>query len=190
MLMRPLARLIAAGSAGTLLLVLGVAPAAAQNTGIYVGVGAGQSRTDFCDDFGIPGPNCDDKDTGIKIFGGYNFTQNFGLEAGWIDLGEVKVSGPGGSASVEVDGFQFAAVGTYPINPQFSIFGKIGVYMWDASLKSTIGVSASDDGTDLMFGAGVGWNFTPNLTLRAEWERFDLDDVDADLLSASIVFRF
>lgn len=190
MLMRLLVKVTSTASAAVMLLAVSVGPAAAQGTGPYVGLGVGQATTDLCDDLGIPSSNCDDKDTGIKIFGGYNFNQNFGLEVGWIDLGEVKVTGPGGSASVEVDGFQLAAVGTYPINPQFSIFGKIGVYMWDASVSSTVGISGSDDGTDLMFGAGVGWNFTPNLALRAEWEHFDFDDNGADLLSASIVFRF
>lgn len=184
-----LGRFAAAGSAALWLFALGIAPAAAQDTGFYVGAGVGQATTDLCDDLGIGGVNCDDTDTGMKIFGGYKFNPNFGIEAGLVDLGEVSITGPGGTATIEVDGFQFAAVGVYPINPKFSMFGKLGLYMWDASFSAP-GFSESDDGTDLTFGVGVAWNFMRNLSLRGEWERFDLDDVDADLLSASIVFTF
>ncbi|MEX0958544.1 MAG: outer membrane beta-barrel protein [Burkholderiales bacterium] len=180
---------VSAGIALLAMLGMGIAPAAAQGTGFYVGAGAGQTSSDLCSDPAFAGLSCDDKDTGIKVFGGYNFLPNFGVEAAWIDLGEASVSGPGGSGKVSVDGYQIAGVGILPINPQFDVFGKVGFYMWDAELTSTFG-NASEDGTDLMFGFGGAWNFTPQLSLRAEWERFDVDDEDADLLSASIVFKF
>ncbi len=171
-------------------LLLPALPAAAQSTPFYIGGGAGLSSIDLCGDPALAGAtSCDDEDTGFKIFGGYNFNQNFGVELGWVDLGEISVSGPGGTATAEADGFQAAAVGILPINPQFSIFGKLGVYMWDAEVNAP-GISASDDGTDLMFGVGGAFHFTPQLSIRAEWERFEVDDEDADLISASIVFRF
>jgi hypothetical protein len=50
--------------------------------------------------------------------------------------------------------------------------------------------SAKTDGTDISFGLGVNYNFTRNLGVRAEWERFKLDDADADLISVGIVWRF
>jgi opacity protein-like surface antigen len=44
--------------------------------------------------------------------------------------------------------------------------------------------------TDISFGLGLSYNFTRNLGVRAEWERFKLDDADADPLSIGIVWRF
>jgi OOP family OmpA-OmpF porin len=155
----------------------------------YIGAGAGITTVDICDDISGPGVSCDDKDTGLKIFGGFKFNPNFGVEASWVDLGEVTASGPGGTATIEVDGFGVAAVGMIPINPQFGVFGKIGAYMWDANANAP-GFSASDDGTDIMFGAGVNWNFSSHFGLRAEWERFDIDGDDVDFLSIGAQYNF
>lgn len=121
---------------------------------------------DICDDLGGLGfTNCDDEDTGIKIFGGYKFNPNFGVEASWVDLGEVSVAGPGGSASFAVDGFGLAAVGMIPLNERFGVFGKVGLYMWDVS-GGGLATGISDDGSDIMFGAGVNWNLTDRFGCR------------------------
>lgn len=156
----------------------------------YIGASAGITSVDVCDDLsGLGVTSCDDEDTGLKIFGGYKFNPNFAVEGLWADLGEVSATGAGGTASVAVDGFGVAAVGMIPLNPQFSIFGKIGAFMWDASGGGAAS-GTDDDGTDIMFGAGVGWNFTPKFGLRAEWERFDIDGDDVDFLSVGLQFNF
>lgn len=41
-----------------------------------------------------------------------------------------------------------------------------------------------------MLGAGVSWRFMPQLSLRGEWERFDIDGDDVDLLSIGLQFNF
>ena len=169
-------------------LLLGISgPVIAQG---YIGAGAGITTSDLWNDISGPGVNCDDEDTGLKIFGGYKFTPNLAVEGAWIDLGEVSASGFGGTATAEADGFQIAAVGMFPINPQWSLFGKVGAFMWDASVTTNSGFSASDDGTDIMFGFGGMWNFAPQFGLRAEWERFDVDDEDIDFLSIGVQFNF
>src|SRR3546814_1380705 len=55
---------------------------AAEEPGFYLGAGAGQS---FVDETGY-----DDEDTAFSAFGGYQFNQWFGLEAGYADLGELE----------------------------------------------------------------------------------------------------
>jgi OOP family OmpA-OmpF porin len=157
----------------------------------YIGVGAGITTMDVCDDFtGLGLTDCDDEDTGLKLFGGYKVNPNFAVEGAWVDLGEIlSLTGPGGTATVEIDGFQIAGVGTIPINPQFGIFGKLGAYMWDAS-GGGVASGVSDDGTDIMFGAGVMWNSSRQLGFRAEWERFDIDDENVDFLSVGVQFNF
>lgn len=178
-------RLWLAGWAVLLLSITG--PAVAQG---YIGAGAGITASDLCNGIAGPGVNCDDEDTGLKLFGGYKFTPNFAAEAAWIDLGEVSASGFGGTATAEADGFQIAAVGMIPINPQWSIFGKLGAFMWDATVTTSSGFSVGDDGTDIMLGFGGMWNITPKIGLRAEWERFDVDSEDVDFLSVGVQFNF
>ena len=178
--------------AGSLLVAafcLSAGPAAAQGTGFYAGGSVGRTSVDVCRKLGSGLTSCDDTDSGFKLFGGYKFNPNFGAEVAFVDLGEIKATGPGGTARLESDGLQLAAVGRFPINPQFDVFGKLGLFMWDISASGP-GGSLSDDGTDIMIGAGVSWHFTRQLSLRGEWERFDIDGDDVDLLSVGLQFNF
>ena len=141
----------------------------------------------------------DGKDTAWKIFGGYMFNRHFGLEAAYVNLGELSYSGTFQGAAVtggkvELSGINIAALGAYPVTEQFSVFGKIGLFLWDAEASDTTAglgaFSAKEDGTDVSFGVGVGYNFTRNLGVRAEWEMFKADEADASLISIGLVWRF
>ena len=84
----------------------------------------------------------DGKDTAFKIFGGYMFNRHFGVEAAYVNFGEATYSGDfvgsqvtGGK--VEIDGFNLSAIGSLPITEQFSIFGKVGLFLWDAEASDT-----------------------------------------------------
>jgi OOP family OmpA-OmpF porin len=73
------------------------------------------------------------------------------------------------------------------------VFGKIGLFSWEAEANDTTGgipFSADDDGTDVSFGVGVAYNFTRNFGLRAEYELFKTDDADVSLISIGVVWRF
>lgn len=175
--------------------------AADDDTKFYVGVSAGQSNfNDACDGLDTIGfvGSCDDDDTGWKIFGGYNFNQNFGVEAAWVDLGEATANGTIGAAAatanVEVDGFNISAVGRVPLGEQFSLFGKLGLYVWDASASATVATTSvflDNDGTDISFGAGGQYDFSKNFGVRAEWERFsNVADDDVDLFTVGIAVKF
>ncbi len=177
------------------LLGLSTNPALAQGMGLgegggfYVGAGGGFTSVDVCDDLNALGAtSCDDDDVGFKIFGGLKFNQYFAAEAGYVNLGEVSATLLGVGVDVDADGFQLAAVGMYPIE-QFSLLGKVGIYFWDLEASGG-GATVSDDGTDIMFGIGGAFHFTPQLSVRGEWERFDFDGDDVDLFSASIVYNF
>ena len=165
----------------------------------FVGASVGQSDIDEDITAGlITSGSTDSKDTAFKLFGGYMFNRHFGVEAAYVDLGEASYSGdfvgaPVTGGKVETSGFGVSALGSYPVTEQFSIFGKIGIFFWEAEASDTTGgipFSAKTDGTDVSFGVGVNFNFTQNLGVRAEWERFALDEVDADLISIGIQWRF
>ena len=144
----------------------------AQAQGGYVGASIGQS-----DYYGFS-----DNPTGTKIFGGYNFNKNFGVEATWYDFGKAKDSG----VTVEADGIGFTANGYLPLSNEFSLFGKIGLLMWDADTN----VGVSDDGTDILYGFGGMWNLNKQFALRVEYEKADLDDGDATFLSFGFSYHF
>jgi OOP family OmpA-OmpF porin len=165
----------------------------------FIGGSVGQSDMDDEITNGlITSGTVDGKDSAWKIFGGYMFNRHFGVEAAYVNLGEVSYSGAFGvlpvtGGKVELTAFNVSALGALPINEQFSLFGKIGFLGWEAEASDTTGgvpFSAKDDGTDISFGVGVMFNFTPNFGVRAEYEFFQTDIGDADLISVGAVWRF
>jgi len=190
----------------------------AQDRGWYIGAGAGQSKANnvgSCSDLnGLfdPGFSCsiNSTDTGWKLFGGYQFNRNLAVEGTYVDLGNFKMSASGtaggipstASGSDKASGFSVDAVGTWPINEQFGLIGRIGLFAWtlDTSTDASGGLVAtgsdSPTGTSLDFGVGAKYDFGPNVGARAEFQRFqsvgndNTGKSDIDLISASLVYRF
>ena len=172
------------------------APAAAQ---AYLGFGVGKS--DYDSGNAIPdlitSGSFDGKDTGFKIFGGYQFNPHFAVELAYVDLGKASYSGdffgaPVNGGSLETWGLNASVVGILPLNPSFELFGKIGVFGWESKARDTTAgapFSGKADGGDLSFGLGMALNITRNVSIRAEWERFKAVD-DIDLLSLGLAFKF
>jgi len=177
--------------------IVAVSQASAQ--GFYIGGSVGQSS--FDDDNAIPdlitSGTVDGKDTGFKFFGGYQFNQNFGLELAWVDLGKASYSGtfggiPVSGGTVKTSGLNISAVGTLPLGSGFALFGKAGLFAWEAEANDVTGglpFSGTEDGTDLSYGVGASYDFTKNFAIRAEWERFKAVG-DIDLLSIGVVYKF
>lgn len=177
--------------------------AEAQSSGQwYAGVGVGQSKAKDVCSF-VSGVPCDDTDTATKIFGGYMFNQNLGVELAYADLGKATLGITGLSAEWKGTSWDILAVGIIPINPQFSFLGKIGVANWnvdanyDLSLLSMGTGSESASGSDITYALGVQYDFTNQLGLRGEWQHYSNvgDDnttgqTDVDVIGASLLYRF
>ena len=171
-------------------------PAAAQDSGGYVGLSIGQAtQHDSC--AGVPaGVSCDDKDSAWRIFGGYQVNKNFAVELGYANLGEASASGFGITASVEASAFDVVAVGILPFTNEFSAYGKLGFYRADLEGRSNVGISADESNTGLTFGLGLRYDFTKNIGARLEWSRYasvgsdDFGETDIDLVSLGVVFKF
>ena len=80
---------------------------------------------------------------------------------------------------------------------QLSILGRLGLYYGEG--KSTPGASGKKNTTDLTYGLGVGYDFTRNLGVRGEWQRYakvkfeagsTSGDADVDVLGVSVLWRF
>ncbi len=184
--------------------------------GFYLGASAGQARTDvptgeFNDDLlglgvATARTTSDDKDTGWKLYAGYQFNRNLALELGYADLGKFTLTGVTTGPSIRAHGdikvkaLSLDAVGIAPVAGRVALFGKLGVTYWDTDINvSATGAgltdrsSDSDDGFGWKAGLGARFDITRNVGVRLEWERYfrvgeDKDDVD--LLSLGLQFRF
>lgn len=183
------------GAASAMLVAV---PALAQDQGWYVGAHLGEAKAkDACDGVSGPGISCDDKDTMFRILGGYQFNKNLAVELGYNDLGEVSASGAF-SAKIEATVWEAVAVGSWPFTPQFSAYGKLGLYRGetDFSTNNPAFGSESETNTDLTYGIGVRWDFTKNLGVRAEYQIYkdlgggNIGESDVNVMSIGGIFRF
>jgi OOP family OmpA-OmpF porin len=138
-------------------------------TGWYVGADIGQLDLEGAD-----------KDTAIRFLGGYKINRTFAAEVGYAMLYDKD--------DVEVTAWELVGIAKMPLGNKFSVFGKLGFAMWEAE-ADVLGLTFKDDGTDLTFGAGVQYDVSRNLGLRAQWQRYDVD-ADADVLSIGLIYQF
>ncbi len=185
-------RLLAAGTILSAALVS--APAfAGGDGGFYAGVGVGQASADDDFDGGEGGSlSFDGDDTGYKLIAGYNFgiipLIDLGVELEYIDFGRQDDNIDG--LDVQLDASALAAFGVAGVNlGPVGIFGKVGAFSWDADVDIAGFGSAGDDGTDVAYGIGARFHIA-SFQIRAEYELFDLDGTDLDLLSASLIYTF
>ena len=126
----------------------------------------------------------DKNQTSWKLYGGYQFTPTWGLEAQYANLGNRSVpftfSGAvvgTGTASARAQQFSLAATGTLPLSNNFYLMGKLGASRNSiGTISGSVGtVSFTSNGTnktDLLAGVGVGYNFNKNWGARVEYENF------------------
>lgn len=185
------------------------------NAALYAGLGIGSASSDLeasaidsgLADAGFFSHTTLDEDThGARIFGGYQFNDHFAVEIGYVDFGDIDsssqitTSNPGTIWSqLEISGFSAALKADYPVNEKLAVFGKAGLFSWDAEVTSTARLmlgSASanvrDDGNDFTFGIGASYDLTEQFSLRLDWDRYNLGgdaDVNVNLFSVGVQFR-
>lgn len=185
------------------LLALGIAaaavsaPAMAQMSSVYIGGSVGQSKYNI--DCTSP-LSCDDKDTAFRLFGGYQFNRFVAAEIGYADMGKAKLTGPGGTDEMAATAFDLSAVLSYPFaSSGFNVFGRLGLYAGKIELSGPD--HGSKNSTNVTFGVGAGYDFSKNLGVRGEWQRYSKmkvrndvtaveDDGDVDMLSIGVLWRF
>ncbi len=151
------------------------APAFAAND-LYAGIKVGSANKK------VPGTS--ESSTAVGVFGGYTINPNFAVEVGYTDLGKVQ-------STISFTSFDVSALGSWPINQQFSLYGKVGL----ASTKEeAFGLSVTRSAPT--YGLGGQYNVTPTVGIRLGWDRHSFgDDViwrkgDSDLVSVAGVFKF
>lgn len=165
----------------------------------YVGGSVGQSRADI-DCAGAT--TCDKSDTAFKLFGGYMFTPNFGVEGAYYNQGKARIAGTdpeAGSLSIDYkgDGLGLYLIGVAPID-KFSVFAKVGLVSAKIKGEATSSVlgtaSESERHTNVGWGVGAGYEFSKNLGARLEYERvrveFQGEKNNADLVTIGLLYRF
>jgi OOP family OmpA-OmpF porin len=155
----------------------------AQAEGLYVGGSVGNTRYKGDD---IGGLATDRSSSGGKLYGGYSFTPNIGVELGWAELGKFKSA----AGEVKGNGVFVDAVGTVPFTESLSGLARVGVF--NGKLDTTL--AGSDRGTSYKFGAGLQYDFNKKAGIRGEWERYRFNALNTktntDMLSVGLNYKF
>ncbi len=197
--------------------ILSSSLAVADDTGWYAGMNIGQSNASIDSASigrgltanGFAGSRIDEDDSsiGYKLFGGYQFNPYLALEGGYFDLGEfgyVATTVPAGTldGSMKIKGINFDVVGTMPIMNRLSAFARLGANYAQAkdSFAGTgathvLNANPSKREANFKVGLGIQYDITAALALRADAERYRINDAvgnigDIDLVSIGLIYRF
>jgi hypothetical protein len=135
----------------------------------------------------------------VNLRGGYQFNRYLGVEAEGaigVDDGHFTV-GTGATAvrgTYKLD-WSLGAFGVarYPVTDQFDVFARAGVVHGEFKGKARSGttvVRANDNEEAFAGGVGAQFNFDDKNGLRADYTRYEGDDVDANVWGVSFVRKF
>ena len=156
-------------------------PAAFADSGFFIGGAYG--TLDIEDD----GGSFDEDSAPYKIMAGYIFDMpvvDIAIEAAWNDFGSQEDDF--GLQKLEADGLSAFVVGGFDFG-LFGIFAKAGMVSWDADLSGIF--NESESGTDPAYGLGMRLTFS-SVEARLEYEVFDFDGLDVDMVSLGLIWRF
>lgn len=183
---------------GLVVAAASVAAPAHADSGFFIGGSAGGATLEAeFDPTSLPGlpSSFDEDDTAWKLFAGYKLDLpliTLGVEGGYVNFGQpdLLVAGSGGPIGIEVETTGLNVWGTAGVElGPLDLYGKLGMISWDIEAGIDGFGSVEDDGTDPAYGVGLSFGLG-SLELRGEYEIYDFDDADYEMLSVGIAFRF
>jgi OOP family OmpA-OmpF porin len=131
----------------------------------YVGIGVANAENRVVDAW----------KSDAKIFAGYQFDQNWGVETGYTNFGRVGFHYPfldsGVSGATRGQSTYVAGTYTIPLNDRVAAVGKLGVQYSQRRYTSNVG-DFGDHDTGLYAGAGMQVKLVGNLALTGDYERY------------------
>ncbi|RQP26312.1 outer membrane beta-barrel protein [Piscinibacter terrae] len=147
-----------------------------ESIGPYAGAEIG--RSNFSLSSSLPVTASDRSGNALKIFGGYNFDQNFGAELGYTRFGSFSETATVGAVATKQDGSarSFYGVGTARANltESFGVHGRAGISFGKVSGTNVLPAANDLTGTkrSLLVGFGADFRVAPNITLTADYDHY------------------
>lgn len=165
--------------------------ASAQN---YAVVGVGTSSHDL----GCAGAaTCDESGSAFKFVFGHKYTPNLAMEASYMSFGKSRAADAGLSLDSKVDGFGIGGAYHLDFAPQWNFVARLGLAQMKFKATASDGVttaSDSDSSAQLYGGLGVGYRFTKQLSVGANYDftkaKLAGQKMDVDAWSLALTFDF
>ena len=179
---------------GLLIFACLAAPGAAlaADNGFYVGLASSDVSSDY--DLAPFAAGGADDDRGFKGIVGFRPLDAFAIEANYVDFGKTTV--PFGvfcittpcqnEETIDSQAVSVSAVGMYAL-PLVDLYARVGYARWESEL--TPFAPQKRDGSDPTYGAGAQVRLG-SFALRFEYERFEFDHDEVDLMSIGFTYTF
>ncbi len=170
-------------SALAIVLAISLANAAQAREGLYVRGEIGRSDVDE--------QNIKDSSSLVGIDVGWRFTENFGAELGFRDLGSFAgtVSVP---TELNADALTVALSGRTNLQPDqvqgFYLEGRFGIANFDVEGKETFGTATrpfTASGTRPFFSLGAGYDMTKDFSMAVNYSRYQAEQVFSGSVGAA-----
>ena len=171
------------------LLVLAIISSNCQAAEFYGSLDLGQASINETVDISSSLFDLDDSDFAWRGSLGVDVTDYFAVEASYVDFGSVSASIVGQDISASADGAEIAVIARIPLGESFGLAARLSSVWWSAS-TSVAGVGASSSDNDVSFGAGFEFRPTERFGIGLGYDRYNLDDLDVDMLTVGLRFSF
>lgn len=152
-------------------------------------IGLSAVRADI--DVNEPGLNVNGEASGMRLFGLYEFNDNFAIEAGISSFDRPNDASIPATSEAEHESFDMFAVGTLPLTEKLDVYGKAGFVSSSTEVEESELSEVSSSSTNLALGFGGEYDLTSRLALRAEYQWTDSQNAGAgNVMSLSGIFRF
>lgn len=169
-----------------------------QNGGWFINGNVGQASIDH-------GPYNNDT-TGYALNGGYRWALNpsaaIGAEVGYNDLGNIHAKNIFNGSPViqdnksQLHGWTAGVNGHFNLSPNWYVSARTGLYSWTGhGLSNDINpVRKGLNDNSWYAGAGVGYDFSNNVSLGVNYDHYDASknrvDLGTNFVSVSAEYRF
>ncbi len=143
--------------------------------------------------------DCDKDSFAAGIFTGYQFNENFALEAAYIDLGDAKASylenGNAYQHTGSMKGLELSVLGSIHLTEKVAAFAKAGAFNWHGSNKGAFNKTNEDDWAATV-GAGLTYQLNDAWQARFEYQYFNnlgndtIGGTNAHLTTIGISYQF
>lgn len=153
--------------------------------GFFVGASIGSAT--LTDDF--DGFDVDDDSSAYRLVFGYQFSDAFGLEAGYHRFGTFEED-QAFRFQLDADGVFVGGNVGVPMSDSFRLFARGGAFFWDGDSLINSVTRATPDDSNLYLGGGAEVEINEQLSLVGDWTRYELRDTESDVISIGFTLRF
>lgn len=161
--------------------------------GPYAGIGLGTSNLDVDS---RPSRSSKATDTGVlKIYGGYQFTEHFGVEGGYIRNGQIKVTdtvdGVEVTRTAKTRAAYLVATGALPVSGRFSVTARLGMSYGDVNDGDVAPIPDTVYGSNIsvMAGAGARYRLSERASLSLDFDRVGKESKQVSANVVTLTFR-